>query len=116
MRVNADAIPRRPAEEFVDRHSERLPLDVPEGLIDAAQDAGEDRAAAIEGVAVDCLPMVRDGARVFADQVRLDFFDGSGAGQCAAVVVVSSRRTFESRCFSAKPTPPRLASGAITQY
>jgi hypothetical protein len=38
---------------------------------------------AIEGVAVDCLPVVRDAARVLADQVGLDFFDRLAAGERA---------------------------------
>ena len=62
MRVDADAVARRAAEQFVDRDAERLALDVPQRHVDAAEGAGEDRAAAIEGVAVDRLPVVDHGA------------------------------------------------------
>ena len=74
--VDADPPPGRAAEQLVDRHAERLALDVPEGHVDAAQGAGQDRAAAVEGVAVDRLPVMDDLARVLADQVRLDLLDG----------------------------------------
>ena len=37
-------------------------------------------------------------------------------GHYADLAVSISRRTLRSRCFNAKPGPPRLASGAITQY
>ena len=76
VRVDADPVARRPAEQFVHGHAERLALDVPQRLVDAAQRAGENRAAAIERVPVDRLPVMHHGARILADQVRLDLFDG----------------------------------------
>ena len=84
VRVDADAVARRSAEQFVNRHAQRLALDVPQRLIDAAERAGQDRAAAIERVAVDGLPVMHHAARIFADQVRLDLLDGFGAGERAA--------------------------------
>ena len=73
--VDADPVARRAAEQLVDRHAQRLALDVPQGHVDAAQGAGQDRPAAIEGVAVDGLPVMHHLARVLADQVRLDLLD-----------------------------------------
>ncbi len=73
--VDADAVARRAAEQLVDRHAQRLALDVPERQVDAAESAGEDRTAAVEGVPVNRLPVVRDPPRILADQVRLDLLD-----------------------------------------
>ena len=85
MGVDAHPLPRRAAEQLVDRHAQRLALDVPQGHVDAAQGAGEHRAAAIEGVAVDRLPVMDHLARVFAHQVRLDFLDGGRDGRRPAL-------------------------------
>src|SRR5207248_8660550 len=49
--------------------------DVPHRLLDAAEGAGQDRAAAVEGMPVDRLPVVLDPARILPDQVFLDFLD-----------------------------------------
>jgi hypothetical protein len=56
----------------------------PERLVNARKRAGQDRAAAIEGVAIDSLPVMCDGARVFANQVRLDLFNRCLASERAA--------------------------------
>ena len=77
--VNANAIAGGAAEEFVNGNAEQFAFDVPEGLFDAAERAGEDGAAAIERVAIDGLPMVDNVARIFADQVGFDFGHGGGA-------------------------------------
>ncbi len=69
----------------VDGDPEGLPLDVPERLVDAAQGAGEDRPAAVEGVAVHGLPVVDHAPRVLADQVGLELLDRRGAGEGAAL-------------------------------
>ena len=74
--VDAHPPPRGAAQKLVHRNAERLALDVPEGHVDAAQGAGEDRPAPVEGVTVDRLPVVDDLARVLADQVGLDLLDG----------------------------------------
>src|SRR5262249_48112888 len=76
MGINADAPARRPAEQLVDWHAEGLALDVPQGHVDAAQGAGEHRAAAVKGMAVDRLPVVYHLPRVLADQVGLALRDG----------------------------------------
>src|SRR5438445_675052 len=49
-------------------------------LVNAADRTREDRPSAIKGVAIHGLPMMRDRARVFADQVRNEFLDGSRNG------------------------------------
>ena len=72
-----------PAEQFVDRHAERLALDVPKRLIDSGERACQHRPAAIKSAAVDCLPDVLDVAWIGAQQIRLQFVDtclcGGGA-------------------------------------
>ena len=52
-------------------------------MFDAAERAGEDRAAAVEGVPVHGLPVVHDARGVLADQVGLQLRDGRGDGQRA---------------------------------
>src|SRR5262245_31521557 len=84
VRVDADALPRWAAQEFVNRDSEQFTLDVPERLINPGERARQNRPAAIEGVAIDRLPVMRNCARVFADQVRFDLLNRRGAGQRAA--------------------------------
>ena len=73
--IDAHAVARRAAEQLVNRHAQRLALDVPERLVDAAERAGENRAAAIERMPIDGLPVMRYRPRVLADEVRLDFLD-----------------------------------------
>ena len=97
MGVNPDPVPRRPAEQFIDRHAQRLPLDVPQGLIDAGQGAGQDGTAAVEGVSIDRLPVMDDLPGVLADQVGRDLLD------CLATV--SAR---PSTTGSPSPTMPAL--------
>ena len=83
MRVDADAVARGAAQQFVHRHPERLALDVPQRLIDARQRAGEDRAAAVERVAVNRLPVMHHATGILTDQVRLDFLHRLGTRQRA---------------------------------
>ena len=78
--VDADSVAGRAAEQVVDRHAEHLALDVPERHVDAARDRRLDRAAAIEGAAMDRLPVVHDPRRILADQVVADFQRPGGAG------------------------------------
>ncbi len=80
--IDPHAVARRAAEQLVDRHAQRLALDVPQGLLDAAQGAGEDRSAAIKGMAIDGLPMVHHLPRILADQVGGDLLHGDGARLC----------------------------------
>ena len=84
MRVDADPVAGRSAEQLVDRHAERLALDVPQRLVDAAEGAGQNRAAAIERVPVNRLPVVRHAPRILAHQVRLNLLHRFGAGERAA--------------------------------
>src|SRR5438445_9018835 len=73
--VNADTLPGRATQEFVDRDAQRLAFDVPQGLIDAAERACQDRPASVKRMTVDCLPVVYHLPWVLADQVRLDLLD-----------------------------------------
>src|SRR5215510_4765491 len=84
MRVDADALARGAAQEFVNRDAEQFALDVPERLVNPGERARQNGPAAIEGVAIDRLPVMHNGARVFADQVRFHLLDRRGAGQRAA--------------------------------
>ena len=81
MGVDADPLTRRPAQELVDRHAQGFPLDVPERHVDPAERAGQDRAASVERVPVNRLPVVHHLARVLAHQVGLDLLDRRGDGQ-----------------------------------
>src|SRR5262249_62207085 len=72
VRVDADALARGAAQEFVNRDAEQFALDVPERLINPGERARQNRPAAIEGVARDRLPVMHNGARVFADHTTFD--------------------------------------------
>ena len=61
-----------------------LAFDVPESLFDTAQHAGEDRAAAVERVTINGLPVMHNIARVFANQIRCDLLHSRGARLRAA--------------------------------
>src|SRR3954454_10257581 len=76
--VYSNAVARRSAQQLVHWHAEGLALDVPQGLVNAAEGAGENRPAPIEGVPVNRLPMFSDWPRIFAHQVRLNFLDSLG--------------------------------------
>jgi hypothetical protein len=80
VRIHPHAIARGAAKQFVHRNAERLPLDIPERLIDSAERARQDRAAAIKRVAVNRLSMLAYRPGIFADQIGLNLFDRLGAG------------------------------------
>ena len=84
LAVDADAVAGRAAEQFVDRHTVDFALDIPERLVDPAEDGGLDRPAAIERPAVNRLPVEHDAIGILADQVTSDL-EGSG-GACPGVV------------------------------
>ncbi len=84
VRIDADAFARRPAKQLVDRNAEGFAFDVPQRLIDAAEGTGQNRPAAIERVFVNRLPVMHHAARIFADEIRLDFLDSLRTGQRAA--------------------------------
>src|SRR5581483_10111109 len=69
MGIDTDAVARRAAEQLIDWNTEGFSLDIPERLVDAAERAGQDRSAAVKRMPVDRLPMMRDPARVLANQV-----------------------------------------------
>jgi hypothetical protein len=83
--VDAHLVARGAAEQLVDGHAEQLALDVPEGLLDAAQHAREDGSAAVERVPVNRLPVVHHVPRILADEVGLHLGDGRCAGLGAAL-------------------------------
>src|SRR5206468_1627196 len=75
VRVHADAVACRAAEEFVHRHTESLAFDVPESLVDAAKSTGEHRTAAVERMAVNGLPVMGNRSWILADEIGLNFLD-----------------------------------------
>ena len=82
--VDPNLVAGTASEKFVHRNAERLALNVPKGLVDAAQGRGQNRTSAIEGVPVDGLPVVHHPAWVLADEIGFNFFHGLGAGLCPA--------------------------------
>jgi hypothetical protein len=81
VRVDADAVASRPTQQFMDRHAKRLALDVPQRLVDARQRAREDRAAPVERMAIDRLPVMDHAAGILTDQVGRDLLHRLGTGQ-----------------------------------
>jgi len=79
MGIDADLAACRAAEQFVDRNAECFAFDIPQGHVDAAESAGQDGAAAVEGVAVYGLPVMHDLTRVFANEIVPDFLHGRRA-------------------------------------
>ncbi len=77
--VDPDPVAGGAAHQLVHRDPEGLALDVPEGLVDPAQGAGEDGAAPVERVAVDGLPVVHHLAGILPDQVGGDLLHRGGA-------------------------------------
>ncbi|MNO95535.1 hypothetical protein D3C76_871800 [compost metagenome] len=75
-RIHADLVPHLATQQVTDRHTQRLALDVPQRLVDTGQGAHVDRAATVEAAAIEHGPDVFDVARVFADQVVGQFFNG----------------------------------------
>ena len=82
--VKANAVAAGAAEELIDRHAERLALDVPEGDLDGANGAGQHRAAPPARAAIHRLPQAFDAGGVLADQVARQRLDGAGDGRLLA--------------------------------
>ena len=61
-----------PAEQLVDRHAERLGLDVPQGELDARDRLGRDAARALAGHAVEVPVDALDGAGIVAGEDGLE--------------------------------------------
>ena len=85
MSVDPHALARRPSQQFIDWYAKSFSLDVPESLIDAAQRARQNRAASVEGMSIDGLPVFRNRTRIFADEIRFDLLHRLGAGERAAL-------------------------------
>ena len=64
----------------MDRLPERLALDIPERLVDAAQNSRLDGAAAVEGTTMDGLPVMHDAVGILADEIISDLQSPRGAG------------------------------------
>ena len=64
--VNSNPLARGAAEQLVHGYAIAFAGDVPKGHVNAGGDGGFDRAAAIEGAAMDGLPVVSDWAGVLA--------------------------------------------------
>ena len=78
------------AQQFVHRHPSLLPLDVPQGHVDAAQRGVEDGAAAPVAAIVHALPDVFDAAGLAANQQRSQaLFEGRG--DSGGVIVLAGR-------------------------
>ena len=76
-REERDEVALLAAEQLVDRHAERLALDVVQRDVDG-RDGGRQHAAALEVVAaVHLLPERADGHRVRADQELPEVLDGA---------------------------------------
>ena len=85
LSVDANAVARRAAEQLIDGHAERLAFDVPHRDVHGRERARQDDVAAVEGLAVDGLPVVCGLARVFADQIPVELFDRGYDGLDAAL-------------------------------
>src|SRR4030095_16409936 len=75
LSVDADAVARGSAEQLVDGHAERLAFDVPHRDVYRRERHRQYDVTAVEGLAVDGLPVVGGLPRIFADQVRLELLD-----------------------------------------
>ena len=76
--VDLDPIAAFAAQKVIDRHAERLALDIPHGLLDTGDGAGQDGAAAVEAGAVHLLEGVLDIGGTVADKLIAQFPDGGG--------------------------------------
>ena len=59
----------------MNRDAQRLPLDIPEGDLDAGKRAEEGRSAVPEGVPVGLLPEMLDAGRIGSQQQRFEILD-----------------------------------------
>src|SRR5699024_889555 len=75
-RVRADPIPDLPTEQLMNRLTERLALDVPQGLVDSGDRTHENGATAVEATAVHDRPQVFDVRWVLADEQVGELIDG----------------------------------------
>src|SRR5690606_700642 len=78
--IDAHVVPHPPPQQFVDRHSKGLALDVPERLLDAGDSAEADGAERPEAEAGHPPYDVLDAGRVLADHEGLQVLDGRADG------------------------------------
>ena len=82
--VYPQAVAAQPAQQFVHRHAQRAPLDVPQRLVDARDGAHDLRPATVKACAIHRLPQVLNAPRVFAQEVIAQLLHGSRDGVCAS--------------------------------
>ena len=86
--VTPELVAHRAAEELIDGNAERLPLDVPERNLDAANSRHLHHTATHMEVMIERLPVLLDAVRVLADEHLAELFDHTGdrerAGCCLA--------------------------------
>ena len=83
VRVADHLVAHPPAQQFIDRHAQRLALDVPQRDVDGRDGRGEDALRREEAAAEEHLPDVLDPRRVLADQQRLEVLDRADHRQFA---------------------------------
>src|SRR5215203_451335 len=76
MGIDFDAVTQGTTEEAIDREANGFARQIPQGMFYARERAGKQRAAAIESMFIDGLPVVNNACGVFADEVRFNFADG----------------------------------------
>ncbi len=81
VRVTDHLVARQPAQQLVDRHTQRLALDVPERNIDRRHRRGQDTLGGEEAAPEELLPDVFDAKGVLADQERLEMLDRTDDGK-----------------------------------
>jgi hypothetical protein len=84
--VEPHAVAQRSAEELVDRHAERLGLDVPQGQLDAGHGLVRDAAAVLPDAAQHVPVEPLDGARILTDQEIRQVLDAARDAVRAPVV------------------------------
>src|SRR5262245_46118542 len=85
VRIASYLVPGGAAGRLVNRHSECFPFDVPQRLVDSTECAGQYRPAAIEGMAVNRLPVMGYSSWILSDQVRLRLLNRLSASQSSSL-------------------------------
>ena len=77
VRVEDHLVPHLAAQQIIDRHAQRLALDVPQGDVDGRDGGREDALGREEAAPEEHLPDVFGSHRVLADEQRLEMLDGA---------------------------------------
>ena len=86
--VDGNALAHRTAEEIVDRHAERLALDVEQRVLDGGHGLAIDAAAGLHGLRPEMAVDQLDVARILADHHRRQRLDDPGEAVAAEALVV----------------------------